>query len=256
MNSKKVPERVKLTWQTYSDHLRLMLHDMMKADDLTDVTLVSDDKQQFRAHKVVLSACSPVFKSIIDNLPQNNSVIYLRGILHPEMESILKYIYLGEVKIYQKRMNEFLEIARNLEIKTLYVVKDKTAEMVPEKTNAEKKIEDEYEFEVTDNEKQIPTEKVHTKENKNQELVANENNRVRTDVKHQEEKSVKPTVEEFKSNTNEQLEMNISNNDFVTAKEMKNEKFRCPESNCDYQATQKGVNRHFKREHRRITDID
>ena len=92
MNSKKVPERVKLTWQTYSDHLRLMLHDMMKADDLTDVTLVSDDKHQFRAHKVVLSACSPVFKSIIDNLPQNNSVIYLRGILHPEMESILKYI--------------------------------------------------------------------------------------------------------------------------------------------------------------------
>ena len=85
-------------WTTYSDHLREMLHEMMKSNQLTDVTLVCDDKKQFKAHKIVLSACSSVFKSIINDLPQNSSVIYLRGIQHQEMESILEFMYLGVAK--------------------------------------------------------------------------------------------------------------------------------------------------------------
>ena len=60
-----IQETFDLTWHTYTDHLREMLHDMMYANELTDVTLVSDDKKQFKAHKVILSASSPVFKSIV-----------------------------------------------------------------------------------------------------------------------------------------------------------------------------------------------
>ena len=51
-------EKYNLNWQNYSDHLKSMPHKMMKSDDLTDVTLVCDDKTQLKAHKVVLSACS------------------------------------------------------------------------------------------------------------------------------------------------------------------------------------------------------
>ena len=60
-------EKYDLTWHKYSEHLREMLHGMMKSHELTDVTLVCDDKTQFRAHKIVLSACSSVFKSIIND---------------------------------------------------------------------------------------------------------------------------------------------------------------------------------------------
>ena len=49
-------EKYNLNWHTYSDHLREMLHEMMKSDELTDVTLVCDDKRQFKAHKIVFSA--------------------------------------------------------------------------------------------------------------------------------------------------------------------------------------------------------
>merc|ERR1712133_314175 len=92
---------------------------MRESDQLTDVTLVCDDKKQFKAHKIVLSACSTVFKSIINDLPQNSSVIYLRGIQHQEMESILQFMYLGEVTLSHKTMKEFLEVAKNLEIKEI-----------------------------------------------------------------------------------------------------------------------------------------
>ena len=55
-------EKYNLNWHTYSDHLREMLHEMMKSNELTDVTLVCDDKRQFKAHKIVLSACSYIFE--------------------------------------------------------------------------------------------------------------------------------------------------------------------------------------------------
>ena len=91
-------DNFKVTWDTHPDHVKNMLHEMMTSDYLTDVTLVCDDDIQIKAHKIVLSACSNVFKKIINSLPLNdrNAVIYLRGIQHKEMESILEFMYLGE----------------------------------------------------------------------------------------------------------------------------------------------------------------
>jgi len=112
-------EKFDLTWHTYTDHLREMLHDMMTSNELTDVTLVSEDNKQFKAHKVVLSASSTVFKSIISENYSTNPVIYLRGILSYEIESILQFIYLGKATFYQERMNEFLQVGKSLEIKEI-----------------------------------------------------------------------------------------------------------------------------------------
>ena len=113
-------EKYNLHWHSYSDHLREALNEMMISSEFADVTLVTDDKQQIRAHRNILSACSPVFKSILQIDSKNaNPVIYLRGIQHSEMESIMQFIYLGEAKFYKERMSEFLMVAKNLEIKEL-----------------------------------------------------------------------------------------------------------------------------------------
>ena len=113
-------EKYTFTWHSYSDHLREALNDMMLSSEFADVTLVTDDKQQIRAHRNILSACSPVFKSILQiDSNKANPVIYLRGIQHSEMESILQFIYLGEAKFDEERMNEFLMVSKNLEIKEL-----------------------------------------------------------------------------------------------------------------------------------------
>ena len=112
-------EKFNLTWPTYTDHLREMLFDLKNCNELTDVTLVSEDKKQFKAHKVILSASSPVFKSIISDHCLSNPIIYLKGIQSNEIESILEFIYLGQATFYQDRMNEFLYMAKNLEIKEI-----------------------------------------------------------------------------------------------------------------------------------------
>ena len=112
-------ETFTLSWHTFSDHLREMLHEMMKSNKLTDVTLVCDDKRQFKAHKIVLSACSTIFKYIIDDLPQSNTVIYLKGIQHQEMESILEFMYLGVATFFEERISLFLDVAKTLEVKEI-----------------------------------------------------------------------------------------------------------------------------------------
>ena len=113
-------EKYTLQWNSYSDHLRKVLREMMTSSEFADVTLVTDDKQQIRAHRNILSACSPVFKSILQIDSKNaNPVLYLRGIQYSEMESIMQFIYLGEARLYEERMSEFLTVSKNLEIKEL-----------------------------------------------------------------------------------------------------------------------------------------
>ena len=113
-------EKYTLTWQTYPDHLRGMMQEMMTSENFADVTLVCDDKKTVGAHRNILSACSPVFKDILLMSTQSNHpVIYLRGIQYSEVESILQFLYLGEAKSYEERMNEFLHAVKDLEIKEL-----------------------------------------------------------------------------------------------------------------------------------------
>ena len=92
----------------------------MNSNKSSDVTLACDDRTKFKAHKFALSACSPVFQLIIDDLPnKEDSFIYLRGVKSHEMQSILQYIYLGQATLSQDRMIEFLNVAKNLEIKDI-----------------------------------------------------------------------------------------------------------------------------------------
>ena len=109
-------EKYTLNWHTFSDHLKMMFKDLYQEGRYSDVTLVSDDQTQFKAHKIVLSACSPVFKKIIDNNPSQHPLIYLRGIQSYELESILQFMYLGEGRFYQERMGEFLQVAKDLAV--------------------------------------------------------------------------------------------------------------------------------------------
>ena len=112
-------EKYSLKWDTYSDHLKSMMKGLMMNEDFSDVTLVTEDKKQIRANINILSACSPVFKDILRKDQNSRPIMYLRGIQYSELESIMQFIYLGEATFYEERMDEFLAVAKSLEIKEL-----------------------------------------------------------------------------------------------------------------------------------------
>ena len=112
-------EKYNLTWHSYSDHLKNMMKELMMNEDFADVTLVTEDKKQIKAHINILSSCSPVFKDILKKDKNSSSIVYLRGIQYSELESIMQFIYVGEATFYEERMNEFLAVAKSLEIREL-----------------------------------------------------------------------------------------------------------------------------------------
>ena len=112
-------EKYSLTWHSYSDHLKSMMKELMMNEDFSDVTLVTEDKKQIKANISILSACSPIFREVLKKEKNSSTIMFLRGIQYSEIESILQFIYLGEATFYEERMDEFLAVAKSLEIKEL-----------------------------------------------------------------------------------------------------------------------------------------
>ena len=55
----------------------------------------------FKAHKVVLSACSPFFKSILKRNPHQHPLLYLKGVNSQDLGSLLNFMYQGQVNVAQ-----------------------------------------------------------------------------------------------------------------------------------------------------------
>merc|ERR1719454_1461899 len=105
--------------KTFPNHLVEVFKELGEERHFADVTLVSDDQIQTPAHKVVLSACSPVLKTLLVNNPHSHPLLYLRGIKQTELQAILKFMYFGETQIFEDRINDFVSVAKDLEVKEI-----------------------------------------------------------------------------------------------------------------------------------------
>ena len=112
-------EKFALKWNDYEANWNKALSELRNDDDFSDVTLISDDKKNFSAHKILLSSCSSVFKFILKENQHANPLLYLGGVSSVNLGFILDYIYHGEVNIYQNQLDSFLESAQKLEIEGL-----------------------------------------------------------------------------------------------------------------------------------------
>ena len=112
-------EKYSLTWQTYSDHLKSMMKELIMNDHFSDVTLVTEDKKHIKANINILSTCSPVFKDVLRKKDNSNQIMELKGVQHSEMEPIIQFIYLGEATFSKEKISEILAVAKSLKIKEL-----------------------------------------------------------------------------------------------------------------------------------------
>ena len=87
--------------------------------DFTDVTLVCSENKQVSVHKVILSTCSPFFKNILLKNPHKYILIYLNGISHRDLTSIIEFMYLGQTKVSKEGLETFLLAAQELQVEGL-----------------------------------------------------------------------------------------------------------------------------------------
>ena len=112
-------EKFSLKWNNFQTTVSNSFKIFRQEEDLFDVTLVSDDEVQMSAHKLILSACSSFFKSILKKNPHSNPLLYLSGVDSTNLGYILGYIYQGEVQLFQDHLNPFMDVAQKLKIEGL-----------------------------------------------------------------------------------------------------------------------------------------
>ncbi|XP_063851099.1 uncharacterized protein LOC135094701 isoform X5 [Scylla paramamosain] len=107
-----------LRWNDYTVKIVTAFQSLRDEEDFVDVT-VACDGHSYSAHKMVLSACSPYFRSLLRANPCQHPIVILKDVGHVELERLLEFMYNGEVSIAQDQLAAFLKTAENLKIRGL-----------------------------------------------------------------------------------------------------------------------------------------
>jgi len=112
-------EKFCLKWNDFEANISHAFRDIRDTKDFLDVTLVCETDEQLQAHKVILSACSPFFRKILARNPHQHPLLYLKGVKFGDLQSVLNFMYHGEVNVAQDELNSFLAVAEELKVKGL-----------------------------------------------------------------------------------------------------------------------------------------
>ncbi len=126
-----------LRWEDFGTHFSdsfkaLRAQAEAPSSSFFDVSLaVEDEDEVIRAHRVILSSCSPFFASVLAKQARAagpgagllaalvHPVIYLRGVTGQDLRNVLDFMYHGEVNVAQEDLDAFLAVAEELKIKGL-----------------------------------------------------------------------------------------------------------------------------------------
>merc|ERR1712123_564388 len=100
------------------NNISCAFRELREDKDFFDVTLACDD-DQIQAHKVIISACSPFFRNVLRRNHHQHPLLYLKGVKFTDLQSVLNFMYHGEVNVAQDELNSFLAVAQDLKVKGL-----------------------------------------------------------------------------------------------------------------------------------------
>jgi DNA-directed RNA polymerase subunit RPC12/RpoP len=120
------PQAFYLRLNNHQGFMTGALAELYRNESMVDVTLTAEG-QMIRAHKIVLSACSPYFKNIF--LQFRNSthypVIIIKDMPFSDLKAIIEFIYRGEITIPREQLESLLTNGAVLQIKGLSEVNKK-----------------------------------------------------------------------------------------------------------------------------------
>ena len=114
-------ENFYLRWKDFQSNISSSFRELREDSEFFDVTLCCNNGTDIiQAHKVILAACSPFFRKILNHQKtQQNPLLYMKGICLSDLQAILNFIYHGEVNVSTESLNNFLALAEELAIKGL-----------------------------------------------------------------------------------------------------------------------------------------
>merc|ERR1711971_64149 len=109
-----------LKWNNHRTTIISVMDTLLEEESLVDVTL-SADGQFIRAHRVILSACSPYFRQLFKSsfLNDKHPVIIMKDVDFDNLKSLVEYMYKGEANVPQQMLPSFIQTAESLQIRGL-----------------------------------------------------------------------------------------------------------------------------------------
>lgn len=111
-------EHYSLRWNNHQAHLLRSFEALLHAETLVDVTLVCAERR-VRAHKVLLGACSPLFRRIFSENPCKHPVIVLKDFQGWEVQAVVDFMYRGEVSVAQEQLGTVIRAGESLQVRGL-----------------------------------------------------------------------------------------------------------------------------------------
>lgn len=112
------PQVFCLRWNNYQSNLTSVFEHLLQKEQFVDVTL-SCEGCSIKAHKMVLSACSPYFQALFNDNPCKHPIVILRDIRFVELKGIIEFMYRGEINVSQEEISPLLRVAELLKIRGL-----------------------------------------------------------------------------------------------------------------------------------------
>ena len=104
---------------------------LLTQEQFVDVSLACDG-DTIKCHKVVLSACSNYFQSLLLENQHPHPLIILRDVPAKDMQALIRFMYTGEVTVVQSQLNSLIRVADLLKIKGLADTDSKSEKKEPE----------------------------------------------------------------------------------------------------------------------------
>lgn len=128
-NSVNSSQQFCLKWNNYQTNLTCVFDQLLQSESFVDVTLACDGNQ-IKAHKIVLSACSPYFQSLFFENPCQHPIVVMRDVKWPELKSVVEFMYKGEINVSQDQIAPLIKIAEMLQIRGLAEVNNDVQESI------------------------------------------------------------------------------------------------------------------------------
>ncbi|XP_046747755.1 uncharacterized protein LOC124412148 isoform X2 [Diprion similis] len=117
-------QQFNLRWNNHTNNILQVFMEHLSSEQLVDVTL-SCQGQFVKAHRMILSACSPYFQELFKHHTAKHPVVILNGIKCEDLQMIIKFMYHGEIRVQEAELDDLLAAAETLQIKGLSNVRNK-----------------------------------------------------------------------------------------------------------------------------------
>lgn len=125
-----LPQQYCLRWRYHHSNLQTMFSQLLEKESFCDVTLACEGRT-IKAHKIVLSACSTYFETILSEYEEKDPILIMKDVKFVDIRCLVEFMYKGEINVEHCHLATLLKTAEDLRIKGLAEVSWKDEEPVP-----------------------------------------------------------------------------------------------------------------------------